>query len=104
MKTKKAPSKRVFNTTLRAFIRPIGFPNEVYGVLIEFVVIQAPYTLDAYKLSKARTLQSSPRQEPRYIGVEAGGAGLKIACQPADFHIFCYLKCKSQLGVRSLPD
>jgi hypothetical protein len=53
---KKAPSKSIFNATHGAFISPIDFPGEVYGVFIEFAIIQAPYTLDGYKLSKAGTL------------------------------------------------
>jgi hypothetical protein len=81
MKTKKAPSKRIFNTTHGAFISPIGLPSEVYGVFIEFAIIQTPYTLNGYKLSKAGTLQSRSIQKPPYIGVEGGGGGFEISCQ-----------------------
>jgi hypothetical protein len=80
MRTKKAPSKRIFDTTHGAFNRPIGLPSEVYGVFIEVAIIQTPYTLDGYKLSKVGTLQSGPIQEPTYVGVEGGGEGFKIAC------------------------
>jgi hypothetical protein len=52
MRTKKAPSKRTFDTTHGAFNRPIGLSSEVYGVFIEVAIIQTPYTLDGYKLSK----------------------------------------------------
>ena len=80
MKTKKAPSKRIFNTTHGAFISSIGLPGEVYGVFMKFAIIQTPYTLDGCRLSKAGTLQSGPTQKPPYIGVEGDGEGFEISC------------------------
>jgi hypothetical protein len=81
MKIKKAPSKRIFNTTHGAFISPIGLPGEVYGVFIGFAIIQTHYTLDGYELSKAGTLQSSPIQGQRYVWVEAGGGRFEMSYQ-----------------------
>jgi len=81
MKTKKAPSKRIFNTTHGAFISPIGLPSEVYNVFIEFPVIQTPYILDGHELSKAGSLRSGPIKKPPYIGVEGGGGEFEIPCQ-----------------------
>ena len=54
---------------------PIDFPGEVYGVFIEFAIIQAPYTLDGYKLSKAGTLQAGPITT---IGAEGGGGNSRF--------------------------
>ena len=38
-----------------AFISSIGLPGEVYAVFIEFSIIQTPYTVGDYKLSKVGT-------------------------------------------------
>lgn len=81
MRTRKAPRKCIFNTTHEAFISPIGLPGEVYGVFIEFPIIQTPYTLDGYELSKVGSLRSGPIKKPPYIGVEGGGGGFEISCQ-----------------------
>jgi hypothetical protein len=78
MKTKKAPSKRIFNTTHGAFISSIGLPSEVYGVFIELPIIHTSYTLEGYELSKGENLQSAPIQKPLYVVVEGGGGGLEI--------------------------
>jgi len=95
MRTKKAPSKRIFNTTHGAFISPIGLPSEVYSVFIEFSIIQTLYTVDGYKLSKVGTLQSGPIQKPPYIGVEGGGEGFKIACHHMSYPDSYAFICKS---------
>jgi len=71
---KKAPSKRILNATHGAFISPIGFPDEFYAVFIEPAIIQFPYTLDGYKLSKAAPIEDpcsdSTVFDPEQIGLE----------------------------------
>ena len=77
----------IVNTTHGAFISPIGLPSEVYGLFIEFAIIQTPYTLDGYELSKAGSLQSGPIEKPLYIGVEGDGGGFEIPCRHLNFSI-----------------